>query len=351
VRGSQRFFGQVLIIEIIIGVGLSFALATYLTRPISKLTGHIDTIIADEFKIVSLAPVLTQDEIGKLTENFNKMLMLIGQNLTLIRRKNAEMEGLYNEVTDNIKTARFIQESILPSQAILNQLFSEYFTLYLPKDIVSGDLYWADRKNGWSIMAIVDCTGHGVAGAFMTLIAYANLTEVLINWEGQLDAAGLLDKLNHRIIKVLEKEDRDYVRNLGMDVSLVCYHPGTKQLHFAGGHQHLYLMRQGEVLLTRSNRFSIGMPPGNQPVRTFTNHSLQLQSGDAIYLFSDGFADQLGGPDGNEKFKKFRLLELLMANQHLSMEAQRNLLSATIAQWMDKRDQLDDIVVFGLKIT
>jgi serine phosphatase RsbU (regulator of sigma subunit) len=215
--------------------------------------------------------------------------------------------------------------------------------------MVSGDFYWVDEVDGKIIFAVADCTGHGVSGAFMSLLGHNLLNQSIYPYKN-LTAAAILNRVNHGIKEVVRPQD-DETRILdGMDVALCIIDKKNNELQYAGARCPLYLVRKKELVEIKANRFAIGFSFGKGPVE-FENNSIKLEEDDLFYIFSDGYADQIGGKDGTEKFKYQRFRELLLEISELDMEQQKNLLEETLFQWRKDTPQLDDVMVAGFKIS
>jgi ligand-binding sensor domain-containing protein/serine phosphatase RsbU (regulator of sigma subunit) len=253
---------------------------------------------------------------------------------------NMELAMKNKDILDSITYAKRIQLSILPPDIP----FDNVFILFKPKDIVSGDFYWITSAGGKEFLAAVDCTGHGVPGAFMSFIGYTSLNKIVIE-QGIYQPATILNRLNEEVAHTLHQKGEDIV-NDGMDIALIAYDPATNQLDYAGAFNPLVLIRKGEILETKADRFAIGRATGKD--KQFTNHTVQLEKNDAVYLYSDGYGDQFGGPEG-KKFKTSNLKELFVSIQDKSMDKQREVLDSTIEKWRQGHEQIDDILVMGRK--
>lgn len=253
---------------------------------------------------------------------------------------NDELAMKNKDILDSITYAKRIQLSILPPDIP----FDNVFILFKPKDIVSGDFYWVTTAGGKEFLAAVDCTGHGVPGAFMSFIGYTSLNKIVIE-QGIYQPATILNRLNEEVAYTLHQKGEDIV-NDGMDIALIAYDPATNQLEYAGAFNPLVLIRKGEILETKADRFAIGRATGKD--KQFTNHIVQLEKNDAVYLYSDGYGDQFGGPEG-KKFKTSNLKELFVSIQDKSMDMQREELDNTIEKWRQGHEQIDDILVMGRK--
>ena len=264
-----------------------------------------------------------------------------------IETQNQELEVLYKHVTDSIKYAKRIQEAILPPDSLVKRVLPNSFVLYKPKDIVSGDFYWMDEKNGKSLFAAVDCTGHGVPGAFMSIVGY-NLLKHVVNSNESTSPSEILDRLNEGVSETLHHGHQDSQAKDGMDISFCTIDFKKLELEYAGAYNPLYLIREGQLIQTKADKFPIGLFLGEEK-KKFTNHTVQLQKGDSVYIFSDGYADQFGGPNG-KKFMANHFRDLLMEVHNEPIEKQKEVLNKTIEEWRGPLDQVDDILVIGLKI-
>ncbi len=263
-----------------------------------------------------------------------------------IQEKTKELETLFKQVTDSIHYAKRIQEAILPPLSLVKSILPESFILYKPKDIVSGDFYWIDKKNDWSYFAAVDCTGHGVPGAFMSIVGY-NLLKDILNNSNAITPAAIMDKMNDGVANTLHSGSSDNQTKDGMDMTLCALNYKTLELQFAGAFNPLYIVRNNELLQFKVDKFPIGMFIGEK--QHFTNNSVQLQNGDNVYIFSDGYADQFGGPKG-KKYMAGNFRELLKEMSKLPIENQSINLNQTIEEWRGNLEQVDDILVIGIKV-
>lgn len=264
-----------------------------------------------------------------------------------IELKTKELEILFKQVTDSIHYAKRIQEAILPPNNLVKQILPESFVLYKPKDIVSGDFYWIDKKKEWCYFAAVDCTGHGVPGAFMSIVGYNLLKDILKNTDS-MQPSIIMDKMNDGVANTLHtnttsgKQTKD-----GMDMTLCALNYDTLELQFSGAFNPLYIIRGNELIQYKADKFPVGMFIGEK--QNFTNHSIQLQKGDSIYIFSDGYADQFGGPKG-KKFMAGNFRQLLSDVSKLPIERQKTMLNQTIEEWRGNLEQVDDILIIGVKV-
>lgn len=249
------------------------------------------------------------------------------------------------EITDSLQYAKRIQTAILPDIKLIYKTVEQSFILYMPKDIVSGDFYSFAQKNGKVIIAAADCTGHGVAGAFMSMIGSALLNQI-INEKNITDPALILDELNEGVIHSLKQRDSE--SNDGMDISICTFDLKNKYVQYAGANRPLWLVRNNELITYKPDKFPIG---GLQIQRNkkFTAHEITLQKNDTLYLFSDGYADQFGGDKG-KKLMSRKFKDSLMSIQGLAMPEQEKHLRELFKNWKGNNEQVDDVLVVGIKI-
>ncbi len=257
-------------------------------------------------------------------------------------QKSIELEKKNKDITDSIRYAKRIQTAVLPPEIP----FDDTFIFFRPKDIVSGDFYWIETIGNKEMIAAVDCTGHGVPGAFLSILGHSMLTKIVREY-GILEPAKILDQLDLEIINALHQKNvkGERVVNDGMDLALICYNKDTQILEYSGGYNPLIRIRAGELEEIKADRFPIGMTTVHDN-KKFTNHEIKVEKGDAYYIFSDGYADQFGGEDGR-KLRKKNLKDILIAIQNKTMEEQGTYLEEYILEWMKNHDQIDDIVFVG----
>jgi len=220
-----------------------------------------------------------------------------------------------------------------------------HFIYFKPKDIVSGDFYWSYEKEDFFYIAAVDCTGHGVPGAFMSMLGISFLNN--INTQTPLlSPAEILNHLRTKVIEELHQTNKDWSSRDGMDISLVRINTRTHTIEWAGANNPLFIINNDNLTEIKANRFAINYSENLYP---FTNHRIQLTKNDQIYLFTDGFADQFGGEKG-KKFKYSNLKALLLKIAQEPLENQKEILSTTFKNWMGDLDQIDDVCIIGVKI-
>ena len=254
-----------------------------------------------------------------------------------IERKNAETE-------ESLNYAKSLQEAILPTELQIQSFFRDAFVLFLPRDIVSGDFYWVHRTETKMLIAAVDCTGHGVPGAFMSMIGN-NLLSYVVREQGITKPSEILNELRKRVVDTLNRND-GINRKDGMDMSLCSIELDGSSLEFAGAYNSLFLIRKRELIEIKADRFPVGLVM-NSEMQDFTNRKVDLEKGDRIYMLSDGFPDQFGG-EKNKKFMIKRFKNLLVDNHEQAMLMQKSILLNTLKNWQGEEEQVDDILVLGL---
>lgn len=262
-----------------------------------------------------------------------------------VERQGRKVVELYKNVTDSIRYAKRLQESILPPERRIRELLPESFVYYRPKDIVSGDFYWFDQVRDKVIFAAVDCTGHGVPGAFMSLVGYNGLNQA-VKEHGITRPSEVLRDLNRIAYDTLHKDRDQFLVRDGMDMALCALDRSRMVLEYAGANCPLYLVRQGELLAFAPDKMPVGgFELGNNG---FTDHRIRLEPGDMVYVFSDGYPDQFGGERG-KKYLYRRFRELLIRISGEPMDRQRELLNDELNNWRGPHDQVDDILVIGMR--
>lgn len=264
-----------------------------------------------------------------------------------IDKQKAQIEHYFVQVTDSIKYAKKIQEAILPPESYVKKLLPESFILYRPKDIVSGDFYWMGEASDKVFFAAVDCTGHGVPGAFMSIVGYNQLRQAIISTKGS-SPADILNQLNKGVTETLHQNDDKSQSRDGMDIAICSLNYKTLELEYAGAFNPLYLLREDNIIQTKANKFPIGSYIKGKTY-SFTNHKVQLQEGDQVYIFSDGYADQFGGPRG-KKFMYKRFRDLLLKTSSKTVSAQKEEMQLALNNWMKDEEQVDDILVIGVRV-
>ena len=249
------------------------------------------------------------------------------------------------EITQSIRYARRIQDAILPSEEMFKDNFSEYFIFYKPKNIVSGDFYFLRKINDYVVFAAVDCTGHGVPGAFMSMLGMAFLNDIVRQKE-VTKASQILDLLRENVKQSLNQTGKKQEQKDGMDMAVCVINTKTNQLQFSGAHNPLIIIRNNELIEFKGDRMPVGI---HRKEKGFSNHEYSLQKDDKLYVYSDGFADQLSEKD-KSKYKSKRLKEFLLKTSGLPMYEQKEMLSQECISWKGNYKQIDDVVILGVKM-
>lgn len=258
---------------------------------------------------------------------------------------NKQLLDQHKDITDSLYYAQRIQQSILQTSEQLQSFFSESFLLYKPKDIVSGDYYWFYEDEQYKFIAAIDCTGHGVPGAMMSMVANSIFKEVFIN-KKLTDPSLILSGLDVELDKAINTS-KDATFNDGMDVALIRIDKLTNELVFSGAFRNIHIAQNNELIELKGSRYPIGFYSG--VTKYFENTTLSLQKGDAVYLYTDGFIDQFGG-ERNKKLNKSNFKELLKTIVDMSLEEQEAFLDYSFNNWKQNNEQTDDVLVIGIKI-
>ena len=266
------------------------------------------------------------------------------------------------DIKDSIRYAFQIQSAIFPNDEDMRIILRDYFIFYRPRDIVSGDFYWVNKIGNKIIVVASDCTGHGVPGAFMSMLGVAFLNEI-VGKENITNPAQILNRLRENIILAMKQNSENVKQQDGMDAVAITIDRQAGTLDFAGANNPLYIVTGGLSLVTgdanqqpaTSNQQLIELKGDKMPVsiyarmQPFTNHTIPIDDGDLIYIFSDGYADQFGGPEG-KKFKYKVLKELLLANSQKPMSGQKDELAKAFDEWKGEVQQIDDVLILGIRI-
>mgnify|MGYP000851918183 CR=1 FL=1 len=272
---------------------------------------------------------------------------VLEQKIEIQKQKDALQEK-NREITDSINYARNIQTALLPSEEKFHSFFKDSFVLFKPKDIVSGDFYWVYQNNDYVYYVAADCTGHGVPGGFMTMLGLTFLEQIIAVWEVS-DPADVLNMMREKIINALNSSGKTENKD-GMDIAVCRLNSKTRELAYAGANNNIYIIKNGtdpdkkELIEIKANRQPCGYYLLNSP---FTSNTITLDEGDWVYSFTDGYADQFGGPKG-KKFRYKQFESMLLQNSHLSGNQQKAILHSTIDQWRGSHEQVDDILVIGI---
>jgi serine phosphatase RsbU (regulator of sigma subunit) len=271
---------------------------------------------------------------------------VIREKTAEIREQKDEIEKQNEEITASIKYAERIQKAVVPSYERASELLPEHFVLWRPRDIVSGDFWWMTQKNGKVVIVAADCTGHGVPGAFVSMLGVSFLNEIVNKME-HIKANEILNQLRYHVKTTMKQTGKEGEAKDGMDLALVVLDLSNQKIQYAGAYNPLYLIRKGELIEFKADRNPIGIYI--KELDSFTNHDIEVQKGDTLYIFSDGFVDQFGGEKGH-KFKSKQFKELLLSIQKNPMLEQEMILDQTIDEWRGNFEQVDDIIIVGIRI-
>lgn len=260
-----------------------------------------------------------------------------------IESQNTQIQGYNTQLVSSIQYARRVQQAFFPSNQLFNNLFPNHLAINLPRDIVSGDFYWASQHSGKTILCIGDCTGHGVPAALLTMNAFNllnMLTPLHINHPGQL-----MLELHKQLIKNLDWEEEV---GDGMDLTMLVFDTEGVKLEIVSAHQSVLIIKNGSLEELKGERRGLG-PAYKSLMHPFLVNEIPLESGMTIYGFSDGIADQFGGPEG-KKFSKKRLKEMLLAFSHLPAKEQEENILHAINSWKGTQSQIDDMILVGIQV-
>jgi serine phosphatase RsbU (regulator of sigma subunit) len=395
--GSDKFFYVNAIDSIVMLVGIGNGILVsfiYLllfirwtnrdiTWPLKELLVNIRNTRGGDMEQYSI--VRTNDEIGELAEGYNEMTEQIHNYVESISAMNRDLEKKVSERTrevveqkeeietqkeeieaqldlatlqrdtisnqndlilDSIHYAKRIQTAILPPVQLLQEHLSDHFILFKPRDIVSGDYYWAREKDNKLLIAVADCTGHGVPGGFLSMLGISSMNEI-VNRSTDLNPGKILEQLREVVIASMHQTgSRDEAQD-GIEIALCVIDLKKLSMEYSGANRPLYLVRDGSVQHIRPDRMPIGIY--EQDPLPFKKHNIKLKKGDSIYLFSDGYVDQLGGPL-RKTFRAINFRKLLLEIQDQPMEKQKAILLENMALWQGEVEQIDDVLVMGIRI-
>jgi serine phosphatase RsbU (regulator of sigma subunit)/CheY-like chemotaxis protein len=299
----------------------------------------------------------SEDRLNKVLSRLEQTVSMRTQELSAVNNKllleakdkqriNDMLRENYIQMTDSIIVAKRIQQLMLPTMQSIADTFSDAFVYLRPRDIVSGDFYWFYKNGNKCWMAAVDCTGHGVPGAFMSMIGSKILNQIIIEQQSGSSAA-ILQSIDSYVIQEFKQHESGTEVSTGMDISLCCFDFDASTICYSGAYQSLFMIREDELTEYKGNRFSLGGTFIHKD-KQFTEHIVNFEEGDCFYMLTDGFVDQFGGPR-NKKFTRKRLTELLLTVQGKSMYEQEMAIKSSLQDWKGTYEQIDDILVVGLK--
>ncbi len=280
---------------------------------------------------------------------FNRLQLTKKQKIIIEKQKDEVetqkhiVDEKQKEILDSLTYAKRLQEAILPPENYWKDIFPESFVFYKPKDIVAGDFYWLEKINDLVFFAAADCTGHGVPGALVSVVCSNALNRTVLEF-GITNPGKILDKTRELVISTFEKSNEE-VKD-GMDISLCCLNIKTNELLWAGANNPLWLVQNNQIIEVKADKQPIGKYAEQ---KLFTTHTIQLNKGDSIYIFTDGYADQFGGISG-KKFKYKQLKEFILSNHTLATVEQKQRLDDLFLNWKGNLEQIDDVCIIGIKM-
>ena len=314
-------------------------------------------------KKANVALELKNAEILQQKEEIESQRDEIEAQRDMVYSQKLDLEAVHSKISQSIDYAKLIQSSILPDPLVLKERIADYFVLYKPKDVVSGDFYWWAKVENNIIIAAVDCTGHGVPGAFMSMLGISFLREIVMK-EYVTHPGVILRKLRKEVIRSLKQNNELGSTRDGMDMALVNVDLESKKIQYAGANNPLYIVSKNAFIendkvipyqLDGLEEKLYEVKPDKMPIsiyhklEPFTNHEIQLQKGDKLYLFSDGFIDQFGSADG-KRFMYSNFRNLLLTNSQKDFQQQSKVLDDTFETWKGDKDQIDDVLIVGLEL-
>jgi sigma-B regulation protein RsbU (phosphoserine phosphatase) len=316
----------------------------YITKPF-----RIEEVLA---RVATHLKLCRQNkELQKLNADKDRYLSDLMSSKAMLEKQKEEIEKINKSVMDSINYTKRIQFAVFPQEEFINEFLPEYFVFLKPRDIVSGDFYWIKQIDNYIFLAVADCTGHGVPGAFMSMMGNAFMNEIT-GHDGFLKPGEILDKLRELIKKTLRHSYKSSTINDGMDIALIKLNLQTRELEFSGAHHPLIWIQKDTVTGApvvneiKGDRMPIGIYSKEKP---FTTLTIQLAPDDMLYLFTDGFVDQFGGA-ANNKYMLKPFINFLTPLSNYNMREQKDRLNQELISWMKNNKQIDDILVVGIRI-
>jgi serine phosphatase RsbU (regulator of sigma subunit) len=344
---------------LILGIAVNYALKEYALGKHSLELGVTLQILtfsiglSERINLLKKSKELAQRRIidqlrenAALKDKVNRELEEKVQERTFeIQEQKEHIEKQNKEIKYSFDYAKKIQNTVLPGNDVFENLFAEHFIFFKPRDIVSGDFYWISHSDHWIVLTAADCTGHGVPGSLMSMLGITMLHEI-VNEKNVKHSEEVLNQLRLSIARTLKQEGRIGEQKDGIDMALLIYDTTTRKLEFSGANNPLYIVRNGEMLEYRGNNMPVAF---YDKMTDFTRYTIEMKQGDRIYMFTDGFPDQFGGPQG-KKFKYRPFKDLLLEVHERPMEEQQRILSLIFDEWKGDLSQIDDVLVIGLRL-
>jgi serine phosphatase RsbU (regulator of sigma subunit) len=342
----------IILMTLIFVVLLTFLLQRVFTKPIMELLQAMRRVS----KETNYEIVLTrheQDEFQELYHGFNQMMREIKERDTTLAHAKAEIEAIHKSTQESIEYASLIQHALVPSDETMNSYFDEFFAIWQPRDVIGGDIYLFEglRNEDEALLMVIDCTGHGVPGAFVTMLVKAIEREVIakiVSSNEAVSPAKILAYFNKTIKNTLKQNSMDAVSNAGFDGGVVYYNRSKNEIIFAGAQTELFYIQEGEIKMIKGDKLSIGYKKSN-PDYAFNNHNLSVEKGMKFYLTTDGYFDQTGGDKGF-MFGKRRFKTLILELQDLSFDEQKRELEKRFSAYRGENETKDDVTVVGFKL-
>jgi phosphate binding protein len=349
----KRFSFWFLVLLVVV-VAMSVLLARSISRPIQLLSQRTSDFAKGNLDVP--VEIRQSDEIGLLATNFERMRRSIKVLISDLNEANRDLKQKVKNrtrkieqqsinITDSIQYASRIQRALMTPSEEINRLLPSYFILNKPKDIVSGDYYWVSNSGSRVIVAVADCTGHGVPGAFMSILGISFLNEI-VNKSEEVIASKILNELRENLIKSLRQTGEGDESKDGMEMAICVVDFDQKKVQFSGAFRPMYLIRNWELQEIKGDRMPIGLY--DNELVSFSDKELQFLEEDIIYLFSDGYVDQIGGPN-RKTFRAKNFKQLLLSIHMKTMDEQKATLEHAFEQWKSDAEQIDDIMVMGIK--
>lgn len=334
-----------LVVLLLLMLCIPISMSVYLAYKFSVTSRHLEKQLR-EVESLSTRTIEQEKEKQKILSEQKEILEVqVKERTAEIVEQKKVIEEKNKDITDSIHYAKKIQDAMLPTGEFVSQLFPNAFILFRPKDIVSGDFYWVAEQGGYKYIAAVDCTGHGVPGALMSMTGNNFLNQLVLE-RNVASPSEILAGLDDAVRKSLRQDRAETESKDGMDIALCRFNADLTRLNYSGANRPLWVVRNKQLMEYKATKQSIG---GSEINSTFTEHELELQSGDCIYIFSDGYADQFGGPEG-KKFMTKNMKELLVGVTDQSPAEQKRTIEEAITGWMGSLTQVDDILVIGIQV-